>query len=146
MIKYLINKKDIDLALILIKDSFLKFVAPDYSKEGVNEFLNTINDNKWINNQSFIAYFIDGEIVGIIATRNQNSHISLFFVKDSFMGKGIGRKLINEIIINNKNEKVTVHSSPFAVKIYEKLGFIKTSQEKCINGMLFIEMEHLIDK
>ena len=92
------------------------------------------------------AYFIDGEIVGIIATRNQNSHISLFFVKDSFMGKGIGRKLINEIIINNKNEKVTVHSSPFAVKIYEKLGFIKTSQEKCINGMLFIEMEHLIDK
>jgi len=35
---------------------------------------------------------------------------------------------------------IDVHSSPYAVPIYEKLGFVKVSDEQTVNGMTFTPM------
>ena len=61
----------------------------------------------------------DQKLVGIIATRNEGSHVALFFVEGKYHGKGIGRSLWNAVLKENMSEMITVHSSLFALTIYE---------------------------
>jgi GNAT superfamily N-acetyltransferase len=73
------------------------------------------------------------------------------FVKKKYQHKGIARKLFNELKIelikNNPNsEVITVNSSPFAVKIYEKLGFVTTDKEQLQDGLCFTPMKYLLSK
>ncbi|WP_460645598.1 GNAT family N-acetyltransferase [Lacrimispora brassicae] len=37
---------------------------------------------------------------------------------------------------------MTVNSSPYAVEIYHKLGFVDTDTEQLVNGIRFIPMEY----
>ena len=60
--------------------------------------------------------------------------------KDS-QGKGIGKKLMSFIIDDNENSFITVNSSRYAVSIYEKIGFIKTEEEKEQDGLKFTPMK-----
>jgi GNAT superfamily N-acetyltransferase len=81
---------------------------------------------------------------GVIEVRNYD-HISLFFVSKNYQNKGIGKKLhelaVSKCIAIKPNvTKIEVHSSPYAVPIYEKLGFVKTSIEQVVNGMKFTPM------
>lgn len=82
----------------------------------------------------------------MIATRNENTHMALFFVKDEYQVKGIGRKLYEYIKQLSKEENITVNSSPYALNIYKRLGFIPTSQEQITNGMRYTPMKTLIKK
>ena len=56
-------------------------------------------------------------------------------------GKGIGKKLMSFIIDDNENSFITVNSSRYAVSIYEKIGFIKTEEEKEQDGLKFTPMK-----
>ncbi|WP_094603611.1 GNAT family N-acetyltransferase [Sporomusa silvacetica] len=38
-------------------------------------------------------------------------------------------------------KEITVNSSPYAVLIYEKMGFVRTDVEQEINGIRFIPMK-----
>ena len=87
-------------------------------------------------------------IVGVIEVRNSN-HISLFFVKKEYQNQGVGKKLHELAIEKCKTLKpdvnvIDVHSSPYAVPIYEKLGFVKVSDEQVVNGMRFTPMTMII--
>lgn len=132
----------------LIMGCFNEFIAPGYDKEGVLEFSKYVNPKLTqdrLSNNHFIILAIDKiKIVGVIEVRNYN-HISLFFVKKAYQNKGIGKNL-HELAINKckvcKPEVTTieVNSSPYAVSIYEKLGFIKISNEQTVNGIRFTPM------
>jgi len=95
-------------------------------------------------NHSVILAMNRSEIIGVIEVRNYN-HISLFFMKKQYQNKGIGKK-INELAVNNCRQNrpdvtgIEVHSSPYAVPIYEKLGFVKLGAERIENGMRFAPM------
>ena len=43
------------------------------------------------------------------------------------------------VINNNENSYITVNSSRYGVPIYEKLGFVKTEEEKEQDGLKFTE-------
>ena len=45
------------------------------------------------------------------------------------------------IIDDNENSFITVNSSRYAVSIYEKIGFIKTEEEKEQDGLKFTPMK-----
>lgn len=137
----------------LIAEVFDEFIALGYSAEGINEFKKYI-DPKFIlfrkeNGNIFIVAVDEDKIIGVIEMRDL-SHISLFFVDKKYHGKGIGKTLIERMIEKCKSidpsiKVVSVNSSPYAVKIYEKLGFKQIKEEQIKNGLRFVPMELLLN-
>jgi GNAT superfamily N-acetyltransferase len=132
----------------------MKCVAPEYSEKGVNFFLNICKPEAILeklneNTPLFIAKSNE-KIVGIIWTRGKE-HISRFFVDLEYQRKGTGRLLFNKLLLEIKSKynditEITVNSSPFALKAYEKLGFRQTDEEKCGNGMRYIPLIYKIHR
>jgi GNAT superfamily N-acetyltransferase len=132
----------------LVMECFNEFIAPGYIEEGVAEFSKYVNPHlmQWrLANNHFVLVALDKHVfVGIIEVRNYN-HISLLFVKKEYHNRGIGKKLLEMAITkcrqhNKNNAIIEVNSSPFAVPVYEKMGFVKTNTEQIINGIRFIPM------
>lgn len=138
LIKYIDDK---DAALSLVWDVFLEFEAPEYSEAGVNEFYKSIHDKAYLQQICMYGAFLDDKLVGVIAARNEKSHIALFFVDGKYHRQGIGRKLFEVTKANCNSDKMTVNSSPYAVSIYAKLGFCQTDKEQVVNGIRFTPME-----
>lgn len=138
MIKQL-HQENLDSAIELIKQVFLKFEAPDYTQEGIDEFLKFLDSKDELNTLCFWGYYENNNLLGVIATRNNGNHISLFFVDENHHGKGIGRKLFDHIY-NLATDSVTVKASPYAVEIYKHFGFVPTADMQCKNGIIFIPM------
>ncbi len=139
-IKQLLNNEK-DEALLFAKRVFIESEDDSYTKKGIETFCNFV-DNKKIT-KSFKVYgaFEDNVLKGIIATDSPKKHICLFFVDKVSQGKGIGKKLMSFIIDDNENSFITVNSSRYAVSIYEKIGFIKTEEEKEQDGLKFTPMK-----
>lgn len=143
-----ISEREEEEVCCLISDCFDEFIAPGYSEEGINEFSKYITPEFTryrLENDHFMLLALSREvIVGVIEVRN-NNHISLFFVRKEYQNKGIGKKL-NELAIvkcktcNPQISTIEAYSSPYAVPIYEKLGFVKVSDEQIVNGMRFTPM------
>lgn len=128
-------------ALALVWDVFLQFEAPDYSQEGIDAFRQSIYDPEYEKKLTLYGAFQDEKLVGVLATRSGGSHIALFFVRREYQRQGIGRKLFETAVKNNKSGEITVHSSPFAVPVYEKLGFAATDREQIVTGIRYLPMK-----
>ena len=142
-VKQLLNNEK-DEALLFAKRVFIESEDDSYTKKGIETFCNFV-DNKKIT-KSFKVYgaFEDNVLKGIIATDSPKKHICLFFVDKVSQGKGIGKKLMSFIIDDNENSFITVNSSRYAVSIYEKIGFIKTEEEKEQDGLKFTPMKLIL--
>lgn len=78
--------------------------------------------NEYFHHVLLHKYVQDGQIVGFIGTSSDN--IEMLFIDPEFMGKGIGRVLINFAVTELKIEKVDVNEQNLqAIGFYEKLGF-----------------------
>jgi GNAT superfamily N-acetyltransferase len=125
-----------DLALRV----FEEFVAPQFSKEGVQEFRNHADPHLFLrrsqwNHFILIATTTQKEIVGMIEMRDY-IHVALFFVDAELQCKGIGGELLRRAVAvcrrrNPEIATVTVNSAPNAVEIYERLGFRRAGPERC---------------
>lgn len=120
---------------------FMEFEAPDYPTEGVNEFKHSLADSEYIRNLSTYAAFDDsGNIAGMLATRNSGRHIALFFVDSAYQRLGIGRRLFELAKNDCPDEVMTVNAAPYAIPIYQKLGFNVKDVEQIVNGIRFTPM------
>lgn len=116
----------------LVMRSFDRFLRPDYSDEGIGEFGRAAHSfvvERPVNHRISVAER-DGALLGMIDVRDW-SHICLFFVEPSEQGQGIGRALLAAAVEQSVRAGVspralTVNSSPWAVKVYERLGFART--------------------
>ncbi|MCY7007783.1 GNAT family N-acetyltransferase [Fusobacterium simiae] len=142
-IKQLLNKEK-DEALFFVKRVYIESKDESYTEQGIETFSNFI-DNKKIT-KSFKVYgaFENNVLQGVIATDRRKRHINLFFVDKNSQGKGIGKKLMKIITDNNENSYMTVNSSRYGVPIYEKLGFVKTEDEKEQDGLRFTPMKLIL--
>lgn len=129
----------------LVIETFDEFVGVDYSEEGKKSFYEFVNDGKIFTNMLLAHEFlitakINQEIVGVITTKDR-AHISLLFVRKDYHGKGIARDLLESLLNLTEDETITVNSSPYALEIYKKLGFViqENLQEK--DGIKFIPMK-----
>ena len=147
----------------MIQASFHRFIAHDYTPEGLKKFLEETSVDgisrilgEWplllvseggADNERSVVSGMTGLrrknhmfISGMIGMRRRN-HISLFFVDTRWHGKGVGRLLLKEAIqqtLQNNPDvtTITVNSSPFAVGFYEKMGFQRRGPERYMDGML----------
>ena len=142
-IRQLLNKEK-DEALLFAKKVYVESKDESYSEKGIETFCNFI-DNKEIT-KSFKIYgaLEDNILKGVIATDRRKRHINLFFVDKFSQAKGIGKKLMSVIIDDNENSFITVNSSRYAVPIYEKIGFVKTEEEKEQDGLKFTPMKLIL--
>jgi len=145
--------EDIEETSKMLKEIFDEFVAPDYSQTGVDYFCEMIR-NQSISERLFSGSIIyaaksNDKISGYIEIKDLN-HIYLLFVKKEFHKKGIAKKLldfsINFLKRNNpKLNAITVNSTPYSVKIYERLGFNKIADMQLKNGILSYPMRRIIE-
>lgn len=146
-----LQKNDIRNALDLVWTVFKEFEAPDYSKQGIEEF------RKFISYNSIIDKFDKGELyfwgcidnndlTGVITTRGIN-HICMLFVKKEYHRRGIARSLFQTVEERCKSKNnisiITVNSSPYAIEVYHRFGFFDTDKELTVNGIRFTPMSYL---
>lgn len=136
-----LTENETDKATELCWEVFKVFEAPDYTREGVEEFDRSIHNRGFISQLRFFGAFEEERMVGVIAIR-KSSHIALFFVRGEYHRRGIGRRLF-ERVKAECGEKITVNSSPYAGEIYRRLGFVETGSEQSVNGLRFTPMEYI---
>lgn len=137
-----IDETQIADAIDLIWTTFLQFDAPDYSEEGIQSFKDFIESKEIISTLEFWGAYDGPKLKGVIATNENRKHICCFFVKAEYHRQGIGRKLWEYLLKNSQNEIITVHSSPYAVPVYHKLGFVDTDTEQLSDGMRYTPMKY----
>ncbi len=126
----------------LIRRTFRQFEAPEYSEEGIRSFEAFIDDVQGMDTLDCFGAFEGEELLGIIAAREHMSHVCLFFVREESQGRGVGKKLWNHLLSESEAKRVTVHASPYAVGIYERLGFFPLSEERLTDGIRYTPMEY----
>lgn len=139
--------------LDLVWRVFLEFEAPDYSEQGVatfHEFIQYDAMVKRIQDRELALWYAleDNKVVGVVAVRPQagqatehavHGHISLLFIEKQHHKKGIARRLVETA--THGYTTVTVNSSPYAVHIYKRLGFVPTDCEQLLNGIRYTPMK-----
>ena len=142
----MMRTEDRESVFALVKRGFDRYVRADFTAEGVAEF---VRASRLMVFEQPPEHFVmvaevDGHIVGMIDMRN-HSHICLFFVEPSCIGKGIGRGLLDCAVAECRRHKVDlqqidVNSSLWATPVYHRFGFMQTKPQQVINGICFVEM------
>lgn len=132
----------------MVAASFAEFVAPDYSPEGVAEFLRyaapaALAERQRAGHFTLVAEAA-GAPVGMIELRH-DEHVALLFVDGRHHRRGIAGRLFRRALVKARESRpdvarVTVHSSRHAIPVYEALGFRATGREETVHGMIFIPM------
>jgi predicted GNAT family N-acyltransferase len=140
--------EDILDASNLVVSVFNKFVAPEYSAEGVQEFYRYIEPTAFqeraqANHFGLIA-LVQTKVVGMIEIRGYK-HVSLLFVDQGYQRRGIAKELLFQALqicqtYEPQLSEISVNSSSFAVPIYEKLGFYRVGERQVRNGIGFVPM------
>lgn len=85
----------------------------------------------------------DGEIVGVVAMRDE-THLYHLFVAEAFHGRWIAGRLWevarHSILFTGGPVRFTVNSSRHAVPVYERFGFVATDTEQVKDGVAFVPM------
>ena len=118
---------------------FLQFEAPEYDREGITEFRNTLDDREKLRRMAFYGAFREDALAGILAMRSPQ-HISLFFVRPEYHRQGIGRQLFEAMRRDYARQEFTVNAAPCAVEVYRRLGFVPTGGERVTNGIRYTPM------
>ncbi|HWQ61474.1 MAG TPA: GNAT family N-acetyltransferase [Negativicutes bacterium] len=143
---------EVTLASDLVRTVFANYVAPGYSAEGVATFLAYVEPAAILQRlagQSFmLVALVRKRIVGVIEVRD-GSHICLLFVDEAFHKQGIAKRLVKAALVRAKllqcgPEKLTVHSSPYAVPVYERMNFCRSGPEEEKDGIRFVKMIRIL--
>lgn len=129
-------------AIALVWKVFFDYEAGNDTEAGKKAFWEAIHSEEYLDTLTAFGAYENKKLIGMIATRNEGSHLALFFVDGAHHRKGIGRSLWNTVLANNKSSIITVHASLYAVDIYKKLGFTLTGETQVDNGILYVPMEY----
>ncbi|HWP50209.1 MAG TPA: GNAT family N-acetyltransferase [Clostridia bacterium] len=127
-------------ALSLVWSVFLQYEAPDYPTQELKTFKSSITDVEYLDALKMWGAYSAGRLVGVIALRNGGGHIALFFVDGTYHRRGIGRALFETALANSAGDIITVNSSPYAIEIYRRLGFMPNGPEQNTQGIRYTPM------
>lgn len=134
-----LSLEEIPAALELCWQVFLKFEAPEYSQEGIDAFRASLDDRERTRKLKFYGAFDEDKLVGTLCMR-EPQHIGDFFVCAEYHRRGIGRQLFEAMRQDYDEQTFTVNSSPYAVEVYRRLGFVPTDTEQIENGIRYTPM------
>jgi ribulose-5-phosphate 4-epimerase/fuculose-1-phosphate aldolase/GNAT superfamily N-acetyltransferase len=133
----------------MVRRSFAEFVAPGYSPQGAASFLEYAAPEALAARQGPGCHFvlvseIGGELAGMIEIRSAE-HVSMLFVAPAHLREGIAGelwRLARGVCCARRPglSRITVNSSPYAVPVYEHLGFQRTGDLQERNGLIYQPM------
>ncbi len=143
-----------DAVASMVAECFDRYVGSDFSAEGRAEFrrfssaatiAGRMHDH-WL----LMALGPSQEVAGVIEIRALR-HVSLLFVAESFQRRGIAAELMKRALARIAVEdpslrEVTVNSSLFAVRAYERFGFVADGPEQVTKGIRFVPMRRAVAK
>ena len=131
--------EEVPAALELCWQVFLEFGAPEYSDEGIAAFRASLDDKERVRKLNFYGAFDGERLVGVLCMRAPQ-HIGGFFVDAAYHRRGIGRRLFEAMRQDYETQTFTVNSSPYAVEVYRRLGFVPTDTEQLTDGLRYTPM------
>lgn len=134
-----LSGEEIPAALELMWEVFLKFEAPEYPEDGVRFFRQSLDDERRNRAMNFYGAYDGDKLVGALCMRAPQ-HIGDFFVREEYHRRGIGRALFEAMRKDYVKQEFTVHASPCAVPVYERLGFRATNKEQLTDGLRYTPM------
>lgn len=135
-----IQKTEMPEMQTLVWEVFMKFEGSEYEISGIEEFRSFLYNKTIFDHVEFWGAYSNMELIGVIASRNNRKHITLFFVKENYHKQGVGRKLWEHFLQQTTHSSISVNSSPYALEVYRALGFVDTDKEQITNGIRYIPM------
>ena len=127
-------------AASLSLEIYLQTGEEDFDEQGLETFKSFVNDEAMINSLVIYGAFDEARLVGVMAVKDEGKHISLFFIREEYHRKGIGRRLFEETSV----PEMTVNSSTYAVPFYKSLGFEQVQEPQITNGLKYVPMKREI--
>jgi GNAT superfamily N-acetyltransferase len=94
-------------------------------------------------NMLYCKAVVGGQLAGVVALRD-NTHLFHLFVDPAFQRQGLSRKLwlhVKTIALSKGHGgSFTVNSTPSAVPVYRRFGFVATGPQVDKNGISFVPM------
>lgn len=138
-----LNKSEYSDAVALSMAVFTECGKADFNEDGLETFKSFIYNEQLMEELTIYGAFEENqELIGIIGTKNEGRHISLFFIKPEHHRKGVGKALFNYFVANNTVSEVTVNSSTYAIPFYMSLGFEPLCDPQCYHGLTSVPMKN----
>ena len=127
----------------LMRDQARRFAAPDCTASGLEMLLESLTEDSIRERmQGEFRHWVavdSGSLVGLITLRNP-AHLYHLFVAEGRRGSGIGamlwRHLLDELTDGTRQAvEITVRSTSFARRFYERMGFDATGTQVSENGV-----------
>jgi len=143
--------RDIRPALALALRVFTEYDAPGFLPEALVKFTAEIhatieNPAMYLAGERLLFVALDGKkVVGVVAERWGNGHISMVFVDGAYHRRGIATRLLHRTICEMKlrgYDKITLFSSPYGLPFYLHFGFKATDVEQQKDGFVFTPMAY----
>lgn len=145
-IKILATKEEYKEATALVLETFGEFVAPFYSEKGIAAFRKYVSEDGFFARFTVLGAFADGELAGVLAFDPVKRFIVSFFVRGKYHRRGIGKALFLRMKESVGEGDIRVNASPYAVGIYERLGFVATYYQSEEDGILYTPMKYSAKK
>lgn len=129
-------RKENDLALDALYSEITKVAYPEYSPKVIEFFLSDVQKKKWLNLPIRLGAFAGNTLVGFLLAEKPFGgvmFISWLAIKQDYRGKGIGKKLLEEI--TQKANKLFVHNLHLRcdkrnLPFYQKAGYEQFGLDK----------------
>ena len=132
---------------------FLKYEAKEYGEKGTDSFMKFLTSpslEKLFKADKYIVYIAmkGNDIIGVASVRSGN-HLSLLFVDEDYHRQGVASNLIKTVqdylLRETDYQTLTVHSSPYGIPFYERMGFKATDDQiTAQDGIIYTPMEMYI--
>jgi GNAT superfamily N-acetyltransferase len=145
MLDALIRRADpADAARIaaLIDPVFERFMAPGYDEEGrltFRAFIDTAAIARRLH-AGGLGWIAEEGTVPVGYVERTARHIHLLFVRAEWHGRGLARRLLAAATVDLGPGAVTLNASPYALAIYEQLGFRPSGEQRTITGVVSTPM------
>jgi GNAT superfamily N-acetyltransferase len=146
--KFIIRKvaiTDLPEVCALIIQNANHTLKPVYSDAQMQAFLSYYTQDALIdklNDSHFFCAFDGNEIVGVIGL--QDITVIGFYTKVTYLGKGVGKLLLNHIesfALTQGHTNINLASSPISISFYKKQGWISVKKIYPVYcGVVFEEM------
>lgn len=135
-------------AIALSLQVFMECGTADFDANGLETFKSFVYNKELMNELTIFGAFDNSILVGILGTKQNGAHISLFFINQNYHRKGVGRILFDYAYANPAVSvgQITVNSSSYAIRFYESLGFSKIAEEQETGGLRYTPMIKTLNK
>jgi len=135
-----LQKDEQEEAIRLSLVTFMECGKEDYDENGLEVFQSFIYDEEKVSELTFLGAFDGDKLIGTLAFKKRDGHLSLFFVHSDYHRMGVGRNLFNTFLSQYKFNEITVNSSTYAVPFYESLGFKKLAEKQNYHGLISVPL------